>query len=48
MKQNLLTPLNIMRHLTTKNKANQNSCRQKLSEFPANHKGVNEEKHNET
>ena len=46
--QYTLTPLNIMWHLTTKNKANQNHCSQKLCEntleFPANHKRITEEK----
>ena len=46
--QYTLTPLNIMWHLTTKNKVILNHCSQKLyentPEFPANHKRINEEK----
>ena len=46
--QYTLAPLNIMWHLTTKNKVILNHCSQKLSEntpeFPANHKRINEEK----
>ena len=41
--QYTLTPLNIMWHLTTKNKANQKIC-EKTPEFTANHKRITEEK----